>query len=68
MSYTTKDIENEDIPDEIDPYNFLGVDPGVSPNKCKNVFKKLITSDDKFVKKIAALAYDMICFESYTKK
>jgi hypothetical protein len=68
MSYTTKDIENEDIPDEIDPYNFLGVDPGVSPNKCKNVFKKLITSDDKFVKKIAALAYDMICFESYLKK
>lgn len=68
MDYIKNDVENNDIPDEIDPYSFLGVKPGDSSNICKKAFRKLITSTDMFVKKVAALAYDMISFENYIKK
>ena len=69
MEYIINDFENENIPDELDPYNFFGISKKTPINQCKKVFKKFITSPNMTLKKTAALAYDMIAYElNYEKK
>ena len=63
------DVNSESIPDELDPYEFFGINPNTPVNKCKKVFREFITCPEIIIKKTAALAYDMITYElNYEKK
>ena len=69
MEYLSNDVESENIPDELNPYKFFGIDIKTPYQKCKQVFRQFITSPDMTIKKTAALAYDMITYElNYDKK
>ena len=58
-----------DIPNEINPFEILKINPNSPVQECKNAFKKLINNNDINIKRIASLAYDMIsCEFNYIKK
>ena len=69
MECMRNDVPSESIPDELDPYEFFGIEPTSSVNKCKMIFRDFITSSNIILKKTAALAYDMISYElNYDKR
>ena len=69
MECMRNDVPSESIPDELDPYEFFGIEPTSSINKCKMIFRDFITSSNIILKKTAALAYDMISYElNYDKR
>ena len=52
MEHITNDVEKENIPVELNPYSFLGIDPTTPISECKKAFKQFITSQDMTIKKL----------------
>lgn len=72
MNYQWNNEEDDnflDIPESLNPFEILGIDPNSSKDKCKKAFRNLIINPDIYQRRIASLAYDMICSEfNYDKK
>jgi len=72
MNYQLNNNEEDnilDIPNEINPFEILKINPNSPIQECKKSFKKLIINNDINIKRIASLAYDMIsCEFNYIKK
>ena len=68
MAAIINDVEEDIIPDEMNPYEILGISPEDSSDNCKKAFRKLITSENMQMRKMAALAYDMITSKYYIEK
>ena len=57
------------IPEELDPYETLGIKPTSSFNDCKMSFLNLITKPSRYTRIRASLAYDILCNkQKYIKK
>ena len=65
MADKINDVEDDIIPDEMNPYEILGISPRDSSDRSKKAFKLLITSENMYIRKRAALAYDMISSKYY---
>ena len=68
MDATINNVEDDIIPDEMNPYEILGISPKDRPDKTKKAFRRLITSENMHMRKMAALAYDMISSKYYIEK
>ena len=66
---TNEEDNTLDIPNEINPFEILKINPNSPIKDCKKSFRKLIINNDINIKRIASLAYDMIsCEFNYIKK